>query len=84
IQQWKNITDDLYILDVISSGYKLPFQDIPMSVHLGNNRSARECPDFVNAEVETLLLKGIISKVIEKPHVINPLTAAYNKSAKPD
>ena len=43
------------ILDVISSGYKLPFKSIPPSANLRNNLSARNDPQFVKNEIEKLL-----------------------------
>jgi len=70
-------------LDVVKRGYKLPFRNIPDSVVLQNNRSARENPVFVEAEILSLLQKGCISEVTEIPHVVNPLTVAYGKSGKP-
>ena len=83
IQRWVEITDDVYILNVIRFGYKLPFKVIPEQVFLKNNKSARENPDFVSKEISSLLQKGVISEVCEQPHVVNPLTVAYNRSGKP-
>ena len=67
-------------MDVVKRGYKLPFRNIPDRVVLQNNRSARENPVFVDAEILNLLEKGCISEVTEIPHVVNPLTFAYGKS----
>ena len=39
IQFWFDIKANDYILETISNGYKLPFKDMPESVHLKNNRS---------------------------------------------
>ena len=47
-----------------------------------NNQSARVRPDFVSAEIVTLLNKGLISKVSHVPTVVNPLTVASNSSGK--
>ncbi|XP_052251470.1 uncharacterized protein LOC127858378 [Dreissena polymorpha] len=77
------ITDDVYILDVIRLGYKLPFKVIPEQVFLKNNKSARENPDFVSKEINSLLQKGVISEVCQQPYAVNPLTVAYNRSGKP-
>lgn len=83
ISQWRLATDSLYILDVVENGYKLPFKDIPERVVLKNNKSARENPSFVLNEIECLLKKGIVSRSAEVPHVVNPLTVAYNRKGKP-
>ena len=36
--KWKEITDDLYILEVILEGYRLPLKESPPSVLLKNNK----------------------------------------------
>ena len=73
---------DRYIRDIIMNGYKLPFKDLPPSYALNNNRSARDNPSFVDKEIAELLKLKCISKVAEKPSVVNPLTVAYGKSGK--
>jgi hypothetical protein len=77
------VSDNRYILDVVEFGYKIPFKEIPQNTFLRNNRSARDNPEFVKAEIQNLLKKGVISEVPEKPHVINPLTVAFNRNGKP-
>ena len=81
----KEITDDLYILEVFREGYKLPLMASPPDICLKNNRSARENMPFAQQEVESLIKekKGVVSQVVEVPKVVNPLTVAYNKSGKP-
>ena len=74
---------DIYIRDVIVNGYKLPFKELPSSVFLNNNRSARENPEFVDSEIQSLLKLKCISEVSQTPYVVNPLTVAYGKSGKP-
>ena len=56
-ERWKEITDDLYILDVIREGYKLPLMVSHPDICLKNNRSARENMPFVQQEVESLIKK---------------------------
>ena len=43
---WEQINVDRYIKDIIVNGYKLPFKDLPCTVVLRNNKSAREKPFF--------------------------------------
>ena len=82
-KHWESAGAGEYILDVVKRGYKLPFRNIPDRVVLQNNRSARENPVFVDAEILSLLEKGCISEVTEIPHVVNPLTVAYGRAGKP-
>ena len=82
-EKWKEITDDSYILDVIQTGYKVPFKSSPPTVSLRNNKSARENMSFVKSEVSKLLERGVVTEVSETPKVVNPLTVAYTKTGKP-
>ncbi|XP_053401280.1 uncharacterized protein LOC128557630 [Mercenaria mercenaria] len=71
VSEWKNISDNVYIIGMVPEGYKLPFKEIPPKVNLKNNRSARENPEFVCGEINSLLQKGVISEVNEKAYVVN-------------
>ena len=55
IHVWDQLQVDIYIRDVIVNGYKLPFKELPSSVFLNNNRSARENPEFVDSEISKLI-----------------------------
>lgn len=83
LSRWSEITHNDHILNVIRHGYKLPFTEVPTSVCLGNNRSSKDHPEFVSAEIQKLLETGVVSEVSEKPHVVNPLTVAHSRSGKP-
>jgi hypothetical protein len=74
IDKWKSIEANQYILNVIYQGYRLPFKTPPVNISLENNRSAKENKSFVSDEIDKLLMKGCISRVELKPHVVNPLT----------
>lgn len=82
VQVWEQINVDRYIKDIIVNGYKLPFKDLPCTVVLRNNKSARENPSFVCNEIQNLLSLGCITEVKQVPFVVNPLTVAYGKSGK--
>ena len=81
--KWSEATDSRYILDVVQNGYRLPLKAIPESAVLKNNKTARDNPIFVEQEIGNLLKKGIVSECQEIPHVVNPLTVAYNRKGKP-
>jgi hypothetical protein len=50
--QWKEISDNVFILETVHNGYKIPFKLTPTKVCLRNNKSARDNPDFVSSEVD--------------------------------
>lgn len=80
--EWEKIGTGKTILDIIKSGYKIPFKTNPSSIELNNNRSARDEPEFVTGEIRNLIEKGCVSRVSEKPTVVNPLTVAKNRNGK--
>ena len=52
------------------------------SVKLRNNKSARDNPTFVTEQISVLLKKGVVSNVLTKTLVVNPLTVTYNRVGK--
>ena len=83
VGKWVNTGANAHIVDVIRSGYKIPFKTIPADVCLKNNMSSLENPNFAKVEIQELLRKGCISERETPPRVVNPLTVVYNKSGKP-
>ena len=63
-----------FVMDVIETGYKLPFKENPPPSFEGNNLSARRDKDFVRSEVKRLERLGCIEKVFEKPFIVLPLS----------
>ena len=47
---------------------------------MANNRSARERPEFVKAELDQLEKLGCIVKVDQKPRVVNPMSVVCEYS----
>ena len=82
ITYWENIGASAFILDIISSGYKIPFYLTPESSFSNNNRSAIEHSDFVRDSIEDLIANGFAIKVPFKPACVNPLTVSINKQGK--
>ena len=70
------------MLDVIESGYKIPFIQAPTSYNANNNASARSHCEFVNEAVNELMGQRCIEEIIEKPFIINPLTVTVQSSGK--
>ena len=68
-----------FILDVVSNGYKLPFESLPERYEAPrNNFSAIKNADFVTQQVEELLEGNFIKEVEDPPFCVNPLTVAEN------
>ena len=42
VDKWRSVTDSTYIVDVVVKGYRLTFKSYPTSIHLKNNKSARD------------------------------------------
>ena len=82
ITDWENIGASAFILDIISSGYKIPFYLTPESSFSNNNRSAIEHSDFVRDSIEDLKANAFAIKVPFKPACVNPLTVSINKQGK--
>lgn len=61
--EWEKIGTGKTILDIIKSGYKIPFKTNPSSIELNNNRSARDESEFVTGEIRNLIEKGCVSRV---------------------
>ncbi|MEW8542467.1 MAG: reverse transcriptase domain-containing protein [Candidatus Thiodiazotropha sp.] len=71
-----------FILDVILSGYKLPFTNFPTPVFLRNNFSALKHKSFVDRAIIELLQNSCIHEVSTPPFCVNPLTVSVNSSGK--
>jgi len=82
VEHWEKSGANSYILDLVRHGYKLPFKTIPSGVEITNNKSARSNPDIVSEEIQKLLDKRCVSEVEHAPHVVNPLTVAFNRNGK--
>ena len=82
VEKWKISGCNLYILDVIINGYKLPFIKLPKPINLHNNASACNNIDFVDAEISKLLKLRCITQTRFAPTVVNPLTVSVNRSGK--
>ena len=64
-----------YIIQVVRRGYGLEFEkELPPPSWERNNKSAREEPAFVKAELERLEKLGCVKKVTNRPHVVLALS----------
>ena len=79
---WKEIGANKFVLDTIQNGYSLPFDKLPHSNYLENNKSALQNDSFVKEAITDLLQSGSVIEVDHKPFVVNPLTVAQNSVKK--
>ena len=82
ISFWKTIGTPRFILDVIERGYKLPFDTLPESVHLRNNKSAETHAAFVDEAICELVNSGRVDLVSTAPYVVNPLSVSVQSGGK--
>ena len=66
LNEWRLITDNQYILDILENGYKIPFKTEPEQIYINNNKSSLKNKDFVASEITNLLNKGCIKEVSTK------------------
>ena len=68
LQQWKNITSDFHILDIVKNGLKLDFiGNIPSCPPYEYGRNENESM-IINEEIAKLLKKGVIAHTDIKPN----------------
>jgi hypothetical protein len=79
---WVGINANTTVLDVICSGYKLPFFSTPPSNFLQNNQSALKNADFVSQAIEELLVNNLIVERLYIPTIVNPLSVSTQSSGK--
>ena len=81
---WKDtIKANNFVLNVISSGYLIPFYKTPTSVNLRNNGSAFKLSSFVEQAINKSLKSGAAIECTDiLPYVINPLTVSVNHKGK--
>lgn len=84
IQFWRNIQAPDYIIDIIDSGYKIPFQTTPYMSFSKNNASTLKHSEFVCESIEELLASGRITQQPSKDtlKVVNPLSVSVQSTGK--
>ena len=71
-----------FILNMIQSGYKIPFHTTPDPYYFDNRSSALRRKSFVEFQIRELLENGCISEVRVWPEFINPLHVAVQPFGK--
>ena len=79
-------TDELeaspFVIDIITSGYRLPFLALPPAVCARNHRSAFEHASFVEEAIQELVESGCAIRVPTFPVVCSPLQVVVNVKGK--
>ena len=65
LTEWRLITDNQYILDIVENGYKIPFKTEREQIYINNNKSSLENKDVVASEITNLLNKGVSGKFLQ-------------------
>ena len=79
---WRDNVVNENIVNIVAVGYRLPLFKLPESSEIANNKSARDNPIFIDAELKALADSGVIKQVTSKPTVINALSVATNANGK--
>ena len=73
LNHWKSIDVSSHVLDIISSGYKIPFIETPPCAQFENSKSALDNSEFVNEAQAGLVETGCVLDVLFLPTLISPL-----------
>ena len=74
---WVNeLKADVWTMNVIQEGYKLPFTSSPGKYQERNNKSARQEKPYLISSVASLCDRGVVKKLQCRPWCTNPLTVS--------
>ena len=79
---WESIKTNHFILEVIKTGYRIPFVSTPTRCYLKNNQSAIVHRSFVENAIFELVHTFAVIEVPFIPHVVSPLSVSVNSSGK--
>ena len=74
---WENdLKADIWTMNVVQEGYKLPFSTPPGKYQERNNKSARQEKPYLITSVASLRERGVVKKLRCRPWCTNPLTVS--------
>ena len=80
---WKNVLKaPEFVLETLRNGYKIPLKQEPPPSFAPNNRSALNDRSFALAELLRLEKLGVISRVVQQPYLVLPLTVVFSKKLR--
>ena len=74
---WHSLGTSIFILNVISQGYKIPFFELPAPFFKANNASALSNSSFVSKAVNELLHANLVEEIFCVPDIVNPLSVTF-------
>jgi hypothetical protein len=69
VENWKKITTDKWVLDVVQNGYKLEFLKIPHFLGIKQTKVPFDQENLIQKEIEELLLKNAI-EIVDKSQIL--------------
>lgn len=69
----KDLKASSWVLELLRTGYVIPFKTIPPKYAEKNNKSARDNQKIVADIMEDMIAKGIVKVVSKVPHCVSPL-----------
>ncbi len=79
-QFWKeSLKASRWVLDLLQTGYVIPFKSIPGPYMEKNNKTARENPEGLRAIITDMIDKKVLKVVQKKPHCVSPLGLVTKK-----
>ena len=82
VVSWTNIGCTETVINWISEGVTLPFQDIPPSFEFKNRNFGITESTFINSEINDLLASGAIRRSEFKPRCVSPIHCVPKKNHK--
>ena len=70
-----------YIVQILENGYVIPLRNHVANLNRRNNKSSRDCPQFVQEAIDDLIDTGAVIELSKPCRVTNPLTVSQ-KSGK--
>jgi len=82
IQKWHDIDTNAQVLDWISDGVKIDLIEDVYDFELRNREFSNKEFQFLQSEIQALLLLGLIDKCDQKPKCVSPINCVPKKSGK--
>ena len=82
INFYKSIGANSRILNILKTGYRIPFEKLPNEFWLKNNQSAVKNMDFVREKVASWSKNGFVRKLKSRPKYVSPLSVDCKKLRK--
>jgi len=79
---WRSIGASDFVIDILESGYRLPFFHAPPNLIFPNNQSALRHSDFVPGAILALIKNRCVEICSRVPKIVNPLSVSIQSNGK--